>query len=165
MCEINFGKYQASPEIDQLINDPAFQKRLAACQLKPYFSDILQRELCAVQELTLFEGAFDEETLISFKKLGMPNNQIETLISHEHIEDHVEGSTEGILLQGTAFALKLRDKLAPFGEFHIYMVVSQPDAHLTACSVQYHQVRLEEPNWITPQTWEKEAWSGLILTS
>ncbi len=165
MCEINYGSYEASPDIDRMINDPTFQKRLAACQLKPYFSDILQRKLCVVQELTLFEGTFTEETLASFKNLGMPNNQIETLISHEHIEDHVEGSTEEILLQGTAFALKLRDKLAAFGKFHIYMMISQPDDHLTACSVQYHQVRSEEANWIAPRTLEKEAWSGLILTS
>jgi hypothetical protein len=147
-----------STDIASWLNDPMLPARLAEQSLPQVLQDQLKRELRREGDLVLLDHTYTQETLTAWRNVGFPPNQIESLCSHTHIEDSVDGDREALFLQGLAFALKLRDRLAPYGNFLVYLILSQNTSGETACSVQYHKKRSAEILW-----GESPGWDILIL--
>lgn len=146
--------HSASPRMQQWLNDPELIEKLTTLTLADELREVLSRPIHTEDDLVLIENTYSGDTLNTWRTMGLPPNQIESLCSHTHIEDWVEGSRESLLLQGLALALTLQDRLAPYGEFLIYVLVSHSTSTDTTCTVQFHQKRSGDTLWGENPTWE-----------
>ncbi len=144
----------ASPNLIDWLGDPELENKLADQKLPHILAELLRNEICEEGDLMLLESSYTRETLKAWRDLGMSPDQIESLLSHTHIEDWVDGEGEAVFLQGLAFALDLREKLAPLGPFLIYLIFHQSETEGTACTVQYHKKRSEKTLWQDQPEWE-----------
>ncbi len=144
-----------SPQLRKWLTDGALRDRLTGQTLPEALGQKLSKEIVFEGELVLFESTYTKETLKAWQDVGLPPDQIESLCSHTHIEeDEVDGGREALFLQGLAFALKMRDRLAPYGNFLVYLILSQNKTGETACTVQYHKKRSTEALWRENPNWD-----------
>ena len=155
MCFIDPGTIvTASPQLEKWLADPQSKDRLAGQTLPQSLRQKLSKKIVFEGNLVLFENTYTHEALTAWKNVGLPSDQIESLCSHTHIEDWVKGGRDALFLQGLAFTLNLRDRLAPHGKFLIYLILSQNKTGETACTVQYHKKRSAEVLWGENPNWD-----------